>query len=346
MSASASGSGVDVGAKKLGERLLVEVHVEGLSSVLKSLGEFEVGGRTSNINQPPGNGTFFNIPELDALLPTSSPPTLELISPPSTHHPSGSGKTSLLHLIIAHALLPASIPPSISTGGKNAAVIYFDPLHHLSIPRLAETLLTHLTSQIHSSNTPLTPPQKAHLKSIVQTSLSHLHILRPTSWPSLLSALDTLPTYLFDATNHKSTHRSIHTLILDDIDAFLWPTRNEHTHTPNALAAASAALTSRLTSLASQFACATILASHSTSASALRPAIPTAWPQGVLTTKLGVRRVDVLKFAPGISVEGAEAERQQRWEVVRRGRFSCWRVGREGEGFVFLVGGGVRVERG
>jgi hypothetical protein len=58
--------------------------------------------------------------------------------------------------------------------------------------------------------------------------------------------------------------------------------------------------------------------------------------------------VEVLKFAPAISIEEAEAERQQRWDVVIRARFECWKVGpgvREGEGFVFRVGErGVEVE--
>ena len=76
--------------------------------------------------------------------------------------------------------------------------------------------------------------------------------------------------------------------------------------------------------------------------------MPTPWPQGSPVTRLAVRRVDVVKFAPGISVEDAEKERVQRWEVVSRGRFECWRVGvgaRDGEGFVFRVGKGIEMER-
>lgn len=57
----------------------------------------------------------------------------------------------------------------------------------------------------------------------------------------------------------------------------------------------------------------------------------------------------MLQFAPALSVEEAEAERAQRWDVVSRGRFEVWKVGvgvRDGEGFVFRVGaGGVEVER-
>ena len=63
--------------------------------------------------------------------------------------------------------------------------------------------------------------------------------------------------------------------------------------------------------------------------------------------------MEVLKFAPEMSVEQAESEKGQRWEVVKRGRFECWKAGaaivgrdRETEGFVFRVGdAGVEIER-
>lgn len=60
--------------------------------------------------------------------------------------------------------------------------------------------------------------------------------------------------------------------------------------------------------------------------------------------------MEVLRFAPEMDVERASAEGAQRWEVVRRGRFECCKVGagaREGEErFVFRVGvRGVEVER-
>lgn len=66
-------------------------------------------------------------------------------------------------------------------------------------------------------------------------------------------------------------------------------------------------------------------------------------------TRLAVRRVDVLRFAHEMSWEQASAEAAKRWEVVKRGRFECWKVGgvRDGfEGFVFRVGEGVEIERG
>jgi hypothetical protein len=66
-------------------------------------------------------------------------------------------------------------------------------------------------------------------------------------------------------------------------------------------------------------------------------------------TRLAVRRVEVLKFAPALSVEEAEVEKNQRWDVVQRGRFECWKVGigaGDGDRFVFRVGdAGVEVEK-
>jgi hypothetical protein len=113
----------------------------------------------------------------------------------------------------------------------------------------------------------------------------------------------------------------------------------------NPLATASANLTAELIRLSSLLSCATITTSCAVSPVILRPAVPVAWPQGVAVARLGVRRVEVGRFRAGVSVEEAEAERGARWEVVRRGRFECWRVGAEGR-FVFRVcERGVEVER-
>lgn len=59
----------------------------------------------------------------------------------------------------------------------------------------------------------------------------------------------------------------------------------------------------------------------------------------------------MLKFTPALSVEEAEIERAQRWDVVQKGRFEVWKVGvgvgaGNGEGFVFRIGSeGVSIER-
>ncbi|KAI4685119.1 hypothetical protein J4E81_008932 [Alternaria sp. BMP 2799] len=289
--------------------------------------------------------------QIDRLILNSSSPILEIISPPPTHHASGAGKTSLIYLIIAHAILPRNFS-STPLYGQESAVILFDPLHHFSIPRLVQVMSTHLKTSLATTEQEITATLKASMKSAIKTALPHLHIFHPTSWSSFLSTLDSLPEYLLNKTpQHKSMHRRIHSLILEDIDAFVWSIRNTSptvSSSSNTLATASTQLTTRVAKLGKLLSCATVLTSQSNLLSSYRPSLPTSWPQGTPVTRLAVRRVDVLQFAPGISVEDAEKERVQRWEVVSRGRFECWRVGvgaRDGEGFVFRVGKGIEMER-
>ncbi|KAF2824885.1 hypothetical protein CC86DRAFT_383652 [Ophiobolus disseminans] len=338
---------VGEGARKLGEKLLADLEVEDLSSILTALRELQVEKQQSNENTP---HIFFGIPDLDILIPHPTTPILELVSPPAPHHPSGAGKTSLLYLIIAHAILPASLSSCIPLGGQNAATILFDPLHHFSIPRLAEVMLNFLVSKIRAAGKEIDETIKSEIKALVSSSLTHLHIFRPQSWNALLSTLRSLPDYLFDHTRHKSMHRRIHSMLLDDIDAFAWSIRHANTTATasNSLATASSLLTTSLHRLGTLLSCGVVLTSQSTTPTSFRPALPTSWPQEMAVTRLAVRRVEVLKFAPAISVEEAEVERAQRWDVVQKGRFECWKVGmgvKDGEGFVFRSGEeGVEVE--
>ncbi|KAF1834766.1 hypothetical protein BDW02DRAFT_621012 [Decorospora gaudefroyi] len=302
-------------AKRLGGKLLMEVgKVEDLSSV-----------------------PFTCIPPLATLLQNPNSPTqiLELISPPTPYHPSPAGKTSLLQHIIAHALLPS----------QESAIILIDPLSHFSVPRLTSILLHHLKS------TTTTTKDWPEMKATVKTALSHVHIFRPQTWPSLLATLTSLPTYLFDAKKHASMNRRIHSICLEDIDTFIWSIRTNSSSSfhavTNPLATASSQLTRHLTKLSSLLSCAILLTSRSSTPSTFRPLLPLSWPPGTPLTRLAVRRVDVGKFAPAISGEEAEVEREKRWSVVRRARFECWRVGAgrvDGLGFVFRVGDGVEIE--
>ncbi|KAF9691004.1 hypothetical protein EKO04_011037 [Ascochyta lentis] len=303
--------------------------------------------------------SIFGIPELDALITSPSPSVLELVSPPPTHHPSGAGKTSLLYLIIAHAILPATFDTIPDLNGHNAAIILFDPLHHFSVPRLASTMLHLLTSKLQTPAATLDESTKTSLINLTALSLDHVHIFHPQSWASLQTTLATLPEYLFNTTRHKSTNRRIHTLILEDTDAFTWPLRAMHSSsTTNPHPPPSQTLTTQLLHLSTLLSCNILTTSPSLVPTAFRPALPSSWPSGVQLTRLAVRRIEVVKFAPEMSIEQAEAEKGARWDVVRRGRFECWRVGGAGlgprrhgnageeQGFVFCVGReGVSVER-
>jgi hypothetical protein len=281
-------------------------------------------------------------------------PILELVSPPSTHHLSSSGKTSLIYLVIALAVLPSTVS-SIPVGGQNAAVVVFDPRSHFCVARLTEIMIYHIKQRLTDAGKDLKEDQTLvqELKSVIERSLVHVHIFRPQGWDSLIATLKELPDYLFDATRHKSMSRRIHSIVLDDVDAFYWNIRASTTSSgpanANPLTAASSRLTTHLLSLSKLLSCISILSSRSSSPSSFRPALPLSWPSDTQVTRLAVRRVEVLPFAPGISVEEAENERAQRWDVVQRGRFECWKVGagvKDGEGFAFRVTPhGVEVEK-
>ena len=280
------------------------------------------------------------------------PPILELISPPAPHHVSGAGKTSLLYLIIARAILPSHFAPSVPLNGQGAAVVLFDPLNHFSVVRLVEVMVHTLRLRLQAAGQKINEETVSAIHVLVADSISHVHVFRPQSWSSLLATLRSLPDYLFDGEKHKSMHRSIHSIILDDIDAFVWSIRNSKSSaasTANPLSTASGQLTTALQKLSSTLSCALILTSSSISPTAFRPPLPASWSQGVQVTRFAVRRIDVVKFAPAISAEQADAERRQRWEVVNKGRFECWKIGagtRESSGFVFRIGDwGVEVEQ-
>lgn len=320
--------------------------------MLESLRDIPLGRRKIRDDETVSND-HFGIPKLSALMPSSSILVLELISPPLAHHSSGAGKTSLLYLIIAQAILPGSIFSSIATGGQSAAVILFDPLHHFSVLRLASVILNLLKSRLSAARVTIDESIRAELQEVLERSLLHLHIFRPQSWTSLIVTLRSLSKYLFDHSRHESMHRRIHSIILEDIDAFVGAIRNPPSGSsrgsnPNPLSTASTQLTTQLQRLSILFSCCTILTSHSVSASVFRPALPISWPLGTSVTRLALRRLEVIKFAPAISLEEAEVERQQRWQVVSKGRFECWKVGarvRGEEGFMFKVGLGVEIEK-
>lgn len=335
--------------------MLRRVAVE--KSILENVDIFSNGNGDTVPDKSP-----FSIPELDTLVSKSSPTILELVSPTPTHHPSGAGKTSLLYLIIAHAILPAATPFIPSLNGQDSTIILFDPLHHFSVPRLATVILHILTTKLGVPISTLSSTVRASLLALTSLSLSHVHIFHPSSWASTLATLHSLPAYLFDSTAHESTHRRVHSLILEDVDAFTWALRASSQSNPstsasttpsrtvaNPLSAPSKELTTELVHLRSLLQCNIVLTSPSILPGAFRPPIPAAWPAGVGVTRLGVRRVEVLRFAPEMGIEQARAEGAQRWEVVQRGRFEVWKVGTgaggEGEGFVFRVGAhGVEVE--
>jgi len=329
----------DEGARALGKKLLEEVQREPLSAVMHSLRELQPAVR-------------FAIPELDALLPAGlNANILELISPPPAHHPSAAGKTSLLYLIIAQAILPpTSFSPPVALGGQHTAVVLFDPLNHFHVPRLASVAIHLLYTRLSAAGIPIDRSTESQLKQLLRESLCHLHIFRPPSWSTLLATLRSLPAYLLDPARHQTLHRCVHSIILEDTDAYVSSIRNAGSGVAdngNSLSAASTQLTTHVQKLATLLSCAVILTSYSVAPSLVRPTLPASWPQGSLVTRLALRRVEMARFAPTVGIEEAESERQQHWEMVRQRPYVCRKVdigAKGGEGFSFRVGTGVEIE--
>ncbi|KAH7136069.1 hypothetical protein B0J11DRAFT_178059 [Dendryphion nanum] len=292
----------------------------------------------------------------------TQPPLLELLSPPPSHHPSPSGKTSLLYLITTLTILP---PTFLTTPlhGKNSTIVIFDPLSHFHIPRLTEIVTHYITTALrnHDKEFSIDNDAKSQICTLVKTSLTHVHIVRPQSWSALLEALQGLEAYLFDPKRHESAHRAVRAVVLEDLQVWRWGVlaeKEKETNAnanANAMSKASSTLTPLLTSLSRTLQTAIITTSQSPSAAPLRPAIPLSLsgPGPGLespVTRLVVTRVEVLKFGEGMGVGELEREREMRREVVRRGRFAVEGMGAEiggrerARGFVFRVGRGVGVE--
>ncbi|KAF2020380.1 hypothetical protein BU24DRAFT_456464 [Aaosphaeria arxii CBS 175.79] len=413
--------GSNAGAERLGERLLGEVEVEGLSSLFASL---------RRIIEPDEERQYFGIPEIDALFPTPPPPPpatreqpqnqshdadnsygdghgdddndlwnpssspsnrpdqaqpnqpyisnqvtippplpppltpsipiLTIISSPSSHTPASSGKTSLLYLILSRALLPSSIslsihrpqpPTTIPLYGQTRTILLFDPLSHLSIRHLSLTMtseiLTRILTHTHLTLPALSttvPDLHTAVRSTVKQSLTHLHVFHTQTFPSLLSTLDAVPAYLANGQRHRSMARRVHSVVVEDLDAYVVGIRG----TAGTVEDAGARLTRALVKAARELRCAVVVTSQSpspltsrtSSMGLLRLAIPLAWGSvarkgegvEVREVRVAVRRVEVLRFKPGICGEEAMAEKAKRWDVVKRGRLEVWKVGGSGSG--------------
>ncbi|OCK75666.1 hypothetical protein K432DRAFT_249079, partial [Lepidopterella palustris CBS 459.81] len=364
-------------AEELGRRLLGEVDMGGLDEILRSLRALRNSGPSKH----------FGIPELDRLLPvteqtilplpqtpaeiwSSSPPRPAQLTSlkPAARDPvvefissgPGSGKTHLLYYIASLAVLPSSYA-NININGKQSAIVVLDADGRFDASRLAEVMtqyikakldLSSLHKPIDATPTKVTQDQNA-IRGLIHSSLAHVHIFRPQSHSALLATISNLPFYLSDSTAHQSTHRPLHSIILDSASAFYWQVRAE-SDSPTANDR-YAALTRQLALVARRFSCALLATSHSLASTSvtstdrgthvLRSSLPPSWA-AFPTLRLAVRRVPVAPFAAALSAEELEREREQRASIVALGRFECWNVGAVGDdGFVFRIGkSGVSIE--
>lgn len=253
-----------------------------------------------------------------------------------------SGKTQLLYYIIAVTLLP-QLHGDVPLWGKDQAVVLFDLSSKFSVLRLRDIMLGYIRDRFPASTTSF-DAEGATL--LIHTSLIHLHVFRPQSTQSLLTALSSLPHYLLSRpSSHFSANRPLGLLAINDISAFYQQDNLEseeaqamasngpHTTatTDNLLQNRYKALTVVLEDVQLLFSASVVATNGALSSVAkrivgqpsLRPHLPAVW-NNFCTLQLVVERDLVTKFGPGMSVEEASGESAQRWEAVTRSGFSGW----------------------
>lgn len=299
----------------------------------------------------------------------SQPPVIEF-----TSTSPGVGKTNLLYLIAAVAVVPQKFRGH-ELNGRNNAVVVVDPDDRFDASRLADVMCRYLESRLpgnlyeHKDETK--DSSKANeMADLLSFSLRHIHIFRPQSLQSLLATVQSLEAYLFDTNAHQSSQRPLGAIILDGASSFYWQHRVEEDaarlREPDSGAAsrerpksipAHSLLATALKNASKTFDCPLLFTSQSSAfenqtsrgfegrpSSTIRSLLPPSWTS-MANARFLFERVRTLRFAVGMTAEEAWAERKMRQEVVDRGLFRACLVGGSRErAFDFSVhGNGVAV---
>ncbi len=250
-----------------------------------------------------------------------------------------SGKTQLLHYLIGLQILPCK-HEGVLLEGKASAVVVFDLGNNVSVLRLQKIMANHIQSCFGRSSESC--PTKT-VNSIVRYSLEHLHVLRPQASITLLATLANLRLHLFNTAAHKSANRSVGSIILHNVDAFLWQDRLEDAEDqvndahlvqkPSLLSSRFRDLVVHLRRLQMDFSCLIMATSSALSTTTysridgymvpvLQSHLPNIWRKFV-RVRLIVQHQTVRKFPLGVSWEEAAAEAGQRREAVDKSVFSA-----------------------
>lgn len=250
-----------------------------------------------------------------------------------------SGKTQLLYYLVGLSLLPPK-HEDITLGGRGSAVILFDLGSSFSVLRLQKLMVSHVVS---CSDKGSEPSSMSTILPIVQSSFEHLHVFRPQTSLSLIATLSNLHVYLFNTASHVSANRSVGSIILHDVDSFLWQDRLEdaedQTIEANApqkfglLSSRFCDLVAHFRRLQAEFSCLVVATSSALSTTTytridgqmvpvLRSHLPNIW-RNFVTVRLIVQRDSVRKFPLGVSAEEAATEASQRREAVEKSGFAA-----------------------
>ncbi|KAI9710693.1 MAG: hypothetical protein M1820_002526 [Bogoriella megaspora] len=345
-------------AEDLGRRLRNEVVEESLNETLQALWSLHANSRPATTIKPIDD--LLRIFQLSGLIQEhdrdhskesfrqSKLPIIELCSAGSSQ-----GKTQLLYLLTAAAVLPATYGNAeIKIEGRNGAVIVFDTDGRFNILRLAQVMQFYIS--IHRrSMTSKNDDEAIHVSGqivagdddtdLIRSCLRHVHVFKPQSFSSLIDTLEGLETYIFNFDEHFSASKAISAVLLDSPGAFHWQQKRQiedaklqGISSANSLqidASIAANVYSRLkkqlTTIAKSLACPVVFTTRSTDnrAANTRSHEPSITPEhagtwsGFATLRLLVSKVAVDRFPPAYSVDEALRDRLARQEVVERGRY-------------------------
>lgn len=296
----------------------------------------------------------------DAQSPTikSSPamPVLEINSPAS-----GDGKSHLLLLLIAIAIIP------VTHGGSQACVALFDLSGTFSASRLS----TQLRACFNNSQV---AEDDGVREELIASCLDHVHVFKPQSLASCIATLEHLPEHMLHSM-HPSRGRRLALIALDSASAFYWQARAHEEDTafqrdfgsssPSAptreQSGSYITLTAALKTASLRLNSAVVLTTSNihpiaapqihqadNTVRALRPSLPL--PLSTATTlKVLVQRQRVRKFPVSISVREALRESTFRQAAADEAKFVCavneWgldprtleRIGSRGLAFQFTI---------
>ncbi|KAL4928214.1 uncharacterized protein BDV17DRAFT_282192 [Aspergillus undulatus] len=244
----------DEGGHFFGEKLLLEVHEEGLDELLHDLRVLH--GANSESPRPglritpidellelfgrppqhqynhPGDEDAAAGDQTDPASAVEYGPTQSEVpaqpAPQSRPHPvleisstsSAAGKTQVLYHLCALAVLPAEFN-GVLLDGFDSAVVFIDADGRFDAERLRAVARGIVQSTLQNQTGAKDPPNAA-IKAMIAESLQHVHVFRPQSSLSLLATLQSLDTYLLNTSRHVSTNRALKAISIDSATAFLW----------------------------------------------------------------------------------------------------------------------------
>ena len=243
-----------------------------------------------------------------------------------------SGKTNLLYLITALAVLPSD------HGGQGTAVVWFDNDGRFSATRLREVVIGAVSSPTANEDA---VGGEDGTERLVQKALTHVHVFQPQSSRQLVETLDSLPSYLLDVRAHSSLSRRLGLLVLDSASVFYWQDRYdsesarfERPDQPRDKPSRTAEIITKLRDLQKEFDCA-ITYSTSSAFSTMNKPVPlstadsaapqesrsaSAWARFASLT-LNLSRLSVTRFSSHMSLEECLRDQKKRQDAVAKMKF-------------------------